>query len=251
MRGEKKGCQEEADCFGCRGILRPTCAVQPTLVMPTAHPPVLYALLTLLAIAGLCVIHARLKMWRWKRIKNYKICLVQEILINLRGKHETGENQRLHSLWKHCSCTVEWAQTEASKLRSVISASHSSPCSMHMTQSQTWCSACHEISKWSQGSQCVCGQLLFLALLLLLPFPGRGWRIFMLFVILQWTDGPPPVQFQAQNGPTTSLASLLWNTIRTVCLIRIKQTNKQKSQKKKKKKYLSSDQLKHDSSKRG
>ncbi|ETE71001.1 MAU2 chromatid cohesion factor-like protein, partial [Ophiophagus hannah] len=24
-----------------------------------------------------------------------------------------------------------------------------------------------------------------------------------------WTDGPPPVQFQAQNGPTTSLASLL------------------------------------------
>ncbi|XP_029814489.1 MAU2 chromatid cohesion factor homolog [Manacus vitellinus] len=25
----------------------------------------------------------------------------------------------------------------------------------------------------------------------------------------QWTDGPPPVQFQAQNGPTTSLASLL------------------------------------------
>lgn len=158
---EKKGCQEEADCFGCRGILRPTCAVQPTLVMPTAHPPVLYALLTLLAIAGLCVIHARLKMWRWKRIKNYKICLVQEILINLRGKHETGENQRLHSLWKHCSCTVERAQTEASKLRSVIRASHSSPCSMHMTQSQTWCSACHEISKWSQGSQCVCGQLLF------------------------------------------------------------------------------------------
>lgn len=25
----------------------------------------------------------------------------------------------------------------------------------------------------------------------------------------QWTDGPPPVQFQAQNGPNTSLASLL------------------------------------------
>ncbi|KAL7992954.1 hypothetical protein Chor_017210 [Crotalus horridus] len=25
----------------------------------------------------------------------------------------------------------------------------------------------------------------------------------------RWTDGPPPVQFQAQNGPTTSLASLL------------------------------------------
>lgn len=28
-------------------------------------------------------------------------------------------------------------------------------------------------------------------------------------VCLQWTDGPPPVQIQAQNGPTTSLASLL------------------------------------------
>lgn len=27
--------------------------------------------------------------------------------------------------------------------------------------------------------------------------------------VLQWTDGPPPVQIQAQNGPTTSLASLL------------------------------------------
>lgn len=26
---------------------------------------------------------------------------------------------------------------------------------------------------------------------------------------LQWTDGPPPLQFQAQNGPNTSLASLL------------------------------------------
>ena len=26
---------------------------------------------------------------------------------------------------------------------------------------------------------------------------------------LQWTDGPPPVQIQAQNGPTTSLAGLL------------------------------------------
>lgn len=28
-------------------------------------------------------------------------------------------------------------------------------------------------------------------------------------VCFQWTDGPPPVQIQAQNGPTTSLASLL------------------------------------------
>uniref|UniRef100_A0A8D0GKG4 MAU2 chromatid cohesion factor homolog n=1 Tax=Sphenodon punctatus TaxID=8508 RepID=A0A8D0GKG4_SPHPU len=27
--------------------------------------------------------------------------------------------------------------------------------------------------------------------------------------LITWTDGPPPVQFQAQNGPTTSLASLL------------------------------------------
>nr|XP_005024792.3 MAU2 chromatid cohesion factor homolog [Anas platyrhynchos] len=27
--------------------------------------------------------------------------------------------------------------------------------------------------------------------------------------LISWTDGPPPVQFQAQNGPTTSLASLL------------------------------------------
>lgn len=29
------------------------------------------------------------------------------------------------------------------------------------------------------------------------------------FFFFQWTDGPPPVQIQAQNGPTTSLASLL------------------------------------------
>uniref|UniRef100_A0A3P8V3E2 MAU2 chromatid cohesion factor homolog n=1 Tax=Cynoglossus semilaevis TaxID=244447 RepID=A0A3P8V3E2_CYNSE len=27
--------------------------------------------------------------------------------------------------------------------------------------------------------------------------------------LISWTDGPPPVQIQAQNGPTTSLASLL------------------------------------------
>ncbi|KPP65714.1 MAU2 chromatid cohesion factor-like [Scleropages formosus] len=27
--------------------------------------------------------------------------------------------------------------------------------------------------------------------------------------LISWTDGPPPVQFQAQNGPTTSLANLL------------------------------------------
>ncbi|XP_036170881.1 MAU2 chromatid cohesion factor homolog isoform X6 [Myotis myotis] len=27
--------------------------------------------------------------------------------------------------------------------------------------------------------------------------------------LITWTDGPPPVQFQAQNGPNTSLASLL------------------------------------------
>lgn len=33
-------------------------------------------------------------------------------------------------------------------------------------------------------------------------------------VCLQWTDGPPPVQIQAQNGPTTSLASLLWDRSR-------------------------------------
>lgn len=29
----------------------------------------------------------------------------------------------------------------------------------------------------------------------------------------QWTDGPPPVQIQAPNGPTTSLAGLLWGTL--------------------------------------
>lgn len=27
--------------------------------------------------------------------------------------------------------------------------------------------------------------------------------------LITWTDGPPPLQFQAQNGPNTSLASLL------------------------------------------
>lgn len=32
-------------------------------------------------------------------------------------------------------------------------------------------------------------------------------------LLFQWTDGPPPVQIQAQNGPTTSLASLLWGTL--------------------------------------
>lgn len=123
--------------------------------------------------------------------------------------------------------------SEASKLRSVIRASHRSPAPC-VWQSQACCSACHEIS----NDLSVCGQLFPLALLLLLPFPGRGWRIFMLFVILQWTDGPPPVQFQAQNGPTTSLASLLWKTIRTVCLIRNKQTNKTKAKKKKKREKL-------------
>lgn len=34
-------------------------------------------------------------------------------------------------------------------------------------------------------------------------------RVFL--SVFQWTDGPPPVQIQAQNGPTTSLASLLWD----------------------------------------
>lgn len=32
---------------------------------------------------------------------------------------------------------------------------------------------------------------------------------FVWCVVVQWTDGLPPVQFQPQNGPTTSLASLL------------------------------------------
>ncbi|KAM7379216.1 hypothetical protein PAMP_004781 [Pampus punctatissimus] len=27
--------------------------------------------------------------------------------------------------------------------------------------------------------------------------------------VISWTDGLPPVQFQPQNGPTTSLTSLL------------------------------------------
>lgn len=39
------------------------------------------------------------------------------------------------------------------------------------------------------------------------PFLGRTSSVCPLFP--QWTDGPPPVQFQAQNGPNTSLASLL------------------------------------------
>lgn len=65
------------------------------------------------------------------------------------------------------------------------------------------------------------------------PPQAAAGGLFTLFVVFQWTDGPPPVQFQAQNGPTTSLASLLWNriTIRTVCLKRKQQQNK-KSQKK-------------------
>lgn len=36
--------------------------------------------------------------------------------------------------------------------------------------------------------------------------------------VFQWTDGPPPVQIQAQNGPTTSLASLLWETSCQTCI---------------------------------
>ena len=35
--------------------------------------------------------------------------------------------------------------------------------------------------------------------------------------VFQWTDGPPPVQIQAQNGPTTSLASLLWGALCLSC----------------------------------
>lgn len=42
------------------------------------------------------------------------------------------------------------------------------------------------------------------------PFTVLSSWIPLLFP--QWTDGPPPVQIQAQNGPTTSLASLLWGT---------------------------------------
>ena len=40
----------------------------------------------------------------------------------------------------------------------------------------------------------------------------------VLFCVFQWTDGPPPVQIQAQNGPTTSLASLLWETFCLTCV---------------------------------
>lgn len=34
--------------------------------------------------------------------------------------------------------------------------------------------------------------------------------------LIRWTDGLPPVQFQPQNGPTTSLGSLLWELDATV-----------------------------------
>uniref|UniRef100_A0A8D2MNA4 MAU2 chromatid cohesion factor homolog n=1 Tax=Zonotrichia albicollis TaxID=44394 RepID=A0A8D2MNA4_ZONAL len=44
---------------------------------------------------------------------------------------------------------------------------------------------------------------------MLREFPGSFSRDSDPVFPLQWTDGPPPVQFQAQNGPTTSLASLL------------------------------------------
>lgn len=45
--------------------------------------------------------------------------------------------------------------------------------------------------------------------------PWLGFQRNLCFVF-QWTDGLPPVQFQPQNGPTTSLGSLLWELDATV-----------------------------------
>lgn len=75
-------------------------------------------------------------------------------------------------------------------------------------------SVCETTSHKSHSFHCIYLHICYFLFWLLVRFTCsyRCALVILRFCLsrFQWTDGPPPVQIQAQNGPTTSLASLLW-----------------------------------------